>query len=215
MKMASFWLTVSTCITAWLLQMLAGFSKSTYLASLLTIWVCLHLFRRRTWSQSSSRSLHQGLRLRRAATRGWHASPTDRTWTGQRWRSWSTKATLSHLFILPENRTNCLSSTSCSKVTDRSRQNRCLPKVYRSLDGAILLMLCHKRWCQRWCLLQRRCWTFWILTYLQANERFSSWAHTDQICVKTILLEYVMYINKYNTKKNVFVLLRFFPFGVN
>lgn len=130
MKMASFWLTVSICSSVRLRQVLAWLSKSTRVTSLFSVGVHLHLFRKRTWSRSSSRSSHRGSRPTRAATRGWHASPTDRTWTGQRWQSWSTKATLSHPFILPENRMNCLSSTSCSKVTDRSRQNRYLAKIH-------------------------------------------------------------------------------------
>lgn len=170
MKMASFWLTVSICSPARLLEVLACFSEFTHVTSFFPIWLWWHLFRKRTWSQSSSRSLHRGSRLRRAATRGWHASPTDRTWTGRRWPSWSTKATLSHPFILPENRMNSLSSTSCSKVTGRSRQNRYLAQFHQSHDGEISLMLCPERWCHH-CLLRRRWWCrFWMNSDMSSSK---------------------------------------------
>lgn len=82
--------------------------------------VCIS--RKKTWSRSSSRSWHRGSRLGLTVTQGWRASPTERTWTGPRWRYWSTKATPSLHFILWKNQMNSGSSTSCWKATDR-RQN--------------------------------------------------------------------------------------------
>lgn len=176
MKMASFWLTVSICSSPWLLEV---FSLILWMHScdvIISIWPCLRLFRKRTWSQSCSRSLHRGSKLRRAATLGWHASPTDRTWTERRWQSWSTKATRSHPFILPENRMNSRSSTSCLKVTGRTRQNRYPARFHQSHDGDMSLMLCPERWCHC-CLLQRRWCRFWI--YFDMSS--SKWAFQFRI----------------------------------
>lgn len=157
-------------------KLLAWFSKCAHVTSLFSIWPCLHLFRKRTWSQSCSRSLHRGSKPRRAATRGWHASPTDRTWTGPRWPSWSTKATRSHPFTPPENRMNSRSSTSCLKVTGKSRQNRYPAKFHQSRDDNRSLMLCPEPWCHC-CLLQRRWCRFWI--YFDMSSR--KWAFQFRI----------------------------------
>lgn len=89
----------------------------------------LPLRRKRIWSQSSSRSSRRGLRRSQKATRGSRASPTGRTWTALRWLSWSTKATPSRRSILWEKRMNWLSSTSCSKATERSGRNSRLRKL--------------------------------------------------------------------------------------
>lgn len=121
MKMASFWLTVS--VTLCPSECSTVDVKSSFSLT------CFFLFRKRIWSQSSSSSSLHGLRLSQMATHGWPASPTDRTWTEPRWVSWSIKATLSRLSIRWKKRMNSLSSTSCSKATERIGHNSYLPKL--------------------------------------------------------------------------------------
>lgn len=125
MKMADFWLTVRVCSSSQLCEVASCVTlnvktvdvKSSFSLSLLL------LFRKRIWSQSSSKSSLRGLRLSRMATHGWRACPTDRTWTELRWPSWSTKATPSRLSILWKKRMNSVSSTSCSKATEKRGHN--------------------------------------------------------------------------------------------
>lgn len=120
MKMATFWLTVRVCSSLSLSLWSWHSECKTVIVKLLFSLSVLLLFRKKIWCQSSSRSSLRGLRICQKATRGWHAFPTDWTWTERRWPSWSTKATPSRLSILWKKRMHWHCSTSCSKATERS-----------------------------------------------------------------------------------------------
>lgn len=62
--------------------------------------------RKRTWSQSSSRSWLPGLRPSPKPTPAWPAFPTGRTWTRLLWPCLSIKATRSHLSRPPNETMN-------------------------------------------------------------------------------------------------------------